>query len=200
MNDNDLQILESYLDGDMSPVQSEELWKRLAMERELAAELEKLRGEHALRQGVWTSLEPAEHTAAQLEYSIVRGARRQEVFAMVSKGMGILTTVAACILMGFTIGWLGHDRYNPGTGAVPTDSHGNVGNVSNVSDVRVVSPNSNSAAPGIVDIRDSSGRVIAQQQFSSRDEAESFVRDFQNAQANRRDISQPMITPTDVKF
>jgi hypothetical protein len=192
MNDDDLQILESYLDGEMSPVQSEMLWRRLSSESDLSTELEKLRAEHAARQGVWVSLEPAEHSVAQLEYSIVRGARRQEILSTVSRGFGILTTAAACILMGFTIGWLGRDRYTPGTNV-------GVGDNGSGSNVSIVSHDPSINTPYVVYIRDGSGHV-AQQNFSSEAEAESFARDVENAQATRRDVSQPMVVPTDVKF
>ena len=67
VNDNDMELLHEYVDGELPVADCEGLWRRLAVEHDLMGELDQLRADHAVRTMVWNSLEPEESTVARLE-------------------------------------------------------------------------------------------------------------------------------------
>src|SRR5437879_4444882 len=74
--EDDLELLETYLDGALGVVEVEALRHRLESESELSAALEELRGQRALRQAVWQSIEPDQATADRLAWRVL-GATQQ---------------------------------------------------------------------------------------------------------------------------
>jgi anti-sigma factor RsiW len=191
VNETDLEMLHTYLDGELPVTECEGLWRRLAVERDLLAELESLRADHAVRQTVWPALEPADTTVARLETSILRGARRHDLIAVVKRGLTIVTSVAACLLFGFTVGWLGRDRYvNSPNGAVPA-----------VSVVETSAPGSMTPVPGkyIVNVMDG-GHLVARQQFNSLEDAQQFTADLTRVEASQQDSNNSNVVPAVAKF
>ncbi len=185
--ENDLELLHAYLDGEMPVSECEGLWRRLAVEADLSAELDRLRSEHAIRRMVWSALEPPEKVASRLEVKIVREAHRQAVMGTLRRLGTIGISLAACILFGFTVGWLGRERYS-----VP---HGN-DMVVNTSDGQP-----SQAGGYVVNMRDNSGRDVALQHFNTLDEAQQFVKDLAQWQGSRQQSSQdPMVVPVSGKF
>ena len=77
-NDNDMELLHEYVDGELPMSDCEGLWRRLAIERELMGELDRLRADHAVRTMVWSSLEPDESTVARLQAKVMRATRRED--------------------------------------------------------------------------------------------------------------------------
>jgi hypothetical protein len=201
VNENDLELLQAYLDGEMPMSECEGLWRRLAVEQALAAELDQMRAEVATRQVVWTSLEPGDSTLAELEKNILRGARKQNLRTMSSRAFRRLATVAACLLFGFGIGWWGRDKY-PGLNiennlAVHDPSGTKVADVPGLTSPFTPAP----AAKFMVNIRDASGKLIASPQFNTYEEAKQFADDFARQQAARsesRDV--PTVPSTSEKF
>jgi len=178
VNDNDLQLLQAYLDGEMPINECEGLWRRLAVEEELTAELDRLRAEAATRQVVWSSLEPNDDALTQLQDNILREARRQEAHARFSGSLRSIIAAAACVMIGIGLGWMGHDHWaGLWRGTIVTATH----------------QASLGGGPGptlgggkfVVPICDSSGRVVAAPQFNTFDEARQFIDDLAKAQANR---------------
>src|SRR5580704_1564090 len=123
VNDNDLELLHEYVDGELPVAECEGLWRRLAIERDLMGELDRLRADHAVRTMVWNSLEPEESTVARLEAKIMRATRREDFMSWGSNILRITASAAALILFGFTVGWMGRDRY-PGVPVVAHPSQG----------------------------------------------------------------------------
>src|SRR5687768_16722993 len=66
VSDNDLQLLEGYLDDALTEAEIDALRQRLAVEPALSAALVQLRGERSLRQSFWQELEPAEAAGGEL--------------------------------------------------------------------------------------------------------------------------------------
>ena len=75
VNDNDMELLHEYVDGELPVADCEGLCRRLAVERDPMGELDHLRVDHAVRTMVWNSLEPEESTVARLESKIMRATR-----------------------------------------------------------------------------------------------------------------------------
>lgn len=52
VNENDFELLNAYLDGELPVAECEGLWRRLAVERELMSELDSLRGSRGQGNGL----------------------------------------------------------------------------------------------------------------------------------------------------
>jgi anti-sigma factor RsiW len=200
VNDNDLELLDSYLDGEMPMSECEGLWRRLAVEPELSAELDRLRAESAVRQIVYSSLEPADEILAQIQRNILKGARKQSLMATYNRYVRVIATVAACLLFGFAFGWWGHDRYPMFAHGWLTGSGNN--SIATIGSPFTIAPVAPAAPQGkfIVNIRDGSGNVIATQQFNTYDEAKQFVDDYSKSQAARNDTHGTPAAPVSDKF
>jgi len=191
VNDNDLALLQAYLDGEMPISECEGLWRRLAVEEELTAELDRLRAEAGMRQVVWTSLEPNDDALTQLQDNILREARRQDARARVSGSLRTIMTAAACIMIGIGLGWMGHDRWaGLWRGATETATHqaslgGGPGPTLGGGPGAMLG-----GGKFVVTVSDSSGRVVAAPQFNTFDEARQFIDDLAKAQANRGGIHE----------
>lgn len=151
MSDQDFELLGTYLDGELPVVQCEALWQRLAGEPALAAALEAQRRERVVRKQVWTALEPSDAHLLNLQKRLTRDARRHDAFTQAGRMARLVTTAAACIVFGFTIGWLGRDRISrPQAG-------------------------DQSSGPYVVTVQDDHGQPIATQTFNSLQEAQNFA-------------------------
>src|SRR4051812_1334391 len=114
-SETDLELLEMYLDGALERDEAETLQHRLRAEPQLSAALEDLRSQRALRQTLWQSNEPDQATADRLTWRI-RGAiaAEQKQPAIAPKRTWNTwqfarfgSAAAACIVLGFAIGWVG---------------------------------------------------------------------------------------------
>src|SRR5215207_3961398 len=74
LTENDLELLETYLDGELSTDEAAALRERVGASEELSGALEMLRAERATRGVVWRSFEPSalevDRLADRLERSI----------------------------------------------------------------------------------------------------------------------------------
>lgn len=123
VSEQDLELLEEYLDGALAPEDAARVEARLSDESEFADVLEGLRAERAIRSAAWTSLEPTPVQAKAFAAKVRTAARRQDLWSRVGHVARFGTAAAACLLVGIFIGWAGQDRgigyaHNPGTGAV----------------------------------------------------------------------------------
>jgi carotenoid cleavage dioxygenase-like enzyme len=177
VNDNDVELLHEYIDGELPVAECEGLWRRLAIERELMGELDRLRTDHAARTMVWNSLEPDESTVARLEAKIMRATRREDLMSWGSNILRIVASAAALILFGFTVGWMGRDRYS----GVPVVAHPSQG------ESAIATSNVGGSPASLkynVEFFDRNGKLLNIQQFNSKEEAEQFKHDFDAAQAS----------------
>jgi anti-sigma factor RsiW len=194
VHDSDIELLHSYLDGELPVAECEGLWRRLAVERELAGELDHLRADHAVRTLAWSTLEPDDQTVARVESNVMRAARRDDLFSNVHRVGRILLTAAACILFGFTVGWLGRDRYA---------ALQNLANISTATPIQMTSASSQRPVPGAkvpVYVYNGAGQLVATQQFDTVDEAKQFVHDVQAAQASRPAGGDSNVVPAMDRF
>jgi anti-sigma factor RsiW len=183
VHDNDIDLLYSYLDGELPVPECEGLWRRLAVEPELTAELDRLRSEHALRQEVWGACEPTDQAVALTENRVLRAARRHDWMSTGNHMLRVLTGAAALIAVGFGFGWSGRNHAN------------------SVAQVNAPFVQQQQAGSGkfLVSLRDDTGRVV-QIPFDSLDEASHFADDLEQSQRNRQAAESPAVVPAMERF
>jgi anti-sigma factor RsiW len=173
-----MELLHEYVDGELPMSDCEGLWRRLAIERELMGELDRLRADHAVRTMVWSSLEPDESTVARLQAKVMRATRREDFMSWGGNFLRIAASAAALILFGVTVGWMGRDRYH----GMPVVSHPSQNESQMASSGLGAAPASGQFN---VEVRDRSGNLLAPiQQFGSLQEAKQFAHDVQADQSS----------------
>lgn len=178
ISEHDLELLETLLDGELPDEQAHALRQRMAADSELAHAMEQVRSDRTMRQQIWRSLEPQEAEVATLVSSVRRAVTRDEVWARRNRALRYVSGLAACILLGFLFG-----RYVP-YGPMNTDESGVLIQSSPGPMTQVV--DNTRLGPFRVLLTDSGGRVIAEQHFSSLDEAQEFTEDLRRLQAPNR--------------
>ncbi|HEX4056642.1 MAG TPA: hypothetical protein VHX86_20470 [Tepidisphaeraceae bacterium] len=195
LNDNDVELLHAYVDGELPVAECEGIWRRLTIEPDLMAELDRLRADHAVRTMVWTSLEPTDQHVARLEAGVMRATRREDLMDRLHWITRLVTTVAALVLFGFTVGWLGRERYivSPNLATVNSSSPIHMAAVNGLPQM----PPSGTKITVLVD--DGSGKPIPVQ-FDTMDEATRFLHDFRAPQSPAPAGADSPIVPAMDKF
>jgi|SRR5882672_4231148 len=180
IEDGDIELLEAFLDDELTPAQSLLLRDRLASEPNLAGELEQLRAERKLRANMFLGLEGGEEAIVERILAQV-GPAVPDVAAKVSDRAGptrlrlrYAMAAAACIVLGFLIGWMGA-----------------AGGKSNARA---------SEAPYRVEILDESGQVMAVQKFQSLEKAREFSDDLQQWQIRQERLLNGQVTVHSAKY
>lgn len=132
MSEQDLELLETYLDGELPDEARQALVRRLESDNTLGAALEALRAERFIRIEAFESLEPDDRRAQQFAWQLTQSLKvgRSPVtadLALTSRfqsTMRIVSTVAAAIIIGFGIGWAtrGWEFGGGGSPAAPAPS------------------------------------------------------------------------------
>jgi anti-sigma factor RsiW len=153
--ERDIELLESYLDGQSDGEELAGLRRRLEREPELAAMLEQLRGERSLRLGVFASYEPDDIQAKRVTAELQRAMRRRAYRWAPLRRFAYGAAAAAAIVLAFLAGagWMGSTNKNGQVVAEPPVYK--------------------------VELRDETGKVLAEQQFNSLDKAREFSDDLQ---------------------
>lgn len=110
ITDNDLQMLEELLDGELPEGQTETLRRRLSSEPELAQTMDRLRSDRQMRARLFTMLEPTDQESESLVFEVRRGVRREDVWSSRMRSVRQLTKLAAAIVIVFMAGWLSRER------------------------------------------------------------------------------------------
>jgi anti-sigma factor RsiW len=165
VNEQEIELLESYLDDALDMGEVEALRARLASDPEWVAALDQIRAERALRKELFAALEPNDEAVAALVSSVQTSIGRRRRLAVWLHPMRYVAAAAACLVLGFVgRGFL--DRPHP---AVDQASKSGV-------DVQRV-------ASYQVTLRDEAGNVVAVQRFDSIDKAQEFAADLARWQA-----------------
>src|SRR3954470_3765512 len=104
--ETDLDLLESYLDDELSSLEHDALQQRLSREPALAAALEELSGQRELRRGVFASFEPDAATVQRVLGAVDRKVENHVVWAERARSLRWLSGVAATLLIGFLGGYI----------------------------------------------------------------------------------------------
>jgi len=179
--EQDLELLEEYLDGALPPGEAERLRGRIGREPELAAALEELEADRASRAAVWSALEPDEAEVQRFAKRVTTAARRTEVWGHVRRYARFGSAAAACLLLGYFVGWAEQGRGpggpgRPGGTSVNQVSGGNAGSSGARSSGRYHVPVG----------YDESGRPITQD-FDTFEEAKRFADEVRWLQELRQD-------------
>ena len=188
VTEQDFELLESYLDGELADGEANALHRRLAAEADLASAFEGIKSERQQRQQVWQQLEPDVDSARRLSAQIVRAARRDDLWRRVTGAVRYSSAAAACLAVVFLAGWIAR-------GPAPNHQPGNPANPR----IAGVPTTDNSIQfqqrPYQVRLADSSGRVVAVQRFATLEEARAFKKDLETWQ------NQPnRVEPANIKL
>jgi anti-sigma factor RsiW len=200
ISEQDLELLEAYLDGELPMAEAELLWRRLSSDKELSAELDELRAARAIRQAVWEAMEPNVMAASAVAKRVDKAIRTRRVLETSRRWLGVAVAVAACVLVGFRIGWVEH--VSP-TGVQLAGS-----------DLQRLAHVDSQQAPHqtfTVAIRDQNGNVVSMPHFETRQDAIDFTTTLNAMQQSqgpaqailpmqRRDPSQNIVPVNDVQF
>lgn len=197
ISDDDFELLGTYLDGELPVVQCEALWRRLAAEPALAAELDSQRRDRAVRRQVWTALEPGDDRVHNLQQRLAKAARRHDAFDQASRMARIVTTAAACIVFGFTIGWIGREKAGRPQAIKPEPENPQVRQIVNTDAGNRFNDTNSSAGPYVVTVQDDLGQPIATQTFRTLQEAQNFAQTVNRVQHGRNTQQAPVVPVSD---
>ncbi|MDB5323441.1 MAG: hypothetical protein JWN40_5072 [Phycisphaerales bacterium] len=173
VTDNDLELLDSYLDDALEIGEVDALRVRLTGDGELVAALDQIRSERAARRSFFAGLEPDDASTGALASRIQSSVDRRRQFAGRLRAIRYAAAAAACVLVGFFARGI-FDRApiagdNSGTSLVNKSGSG--------VDLRKV-------ASYQVTLRDETGKVIAVQRFDSIEKAQEFAADLARWQSH----------------
>jgi anti-sigma factor RsiW len=196
---DDAALLEAHLDGALSPPQAESLGRRLANEPALAAHLERLRAERAVRQAVWSSYEPDQSRAASAATSALTLAERAERLRRTASHARRATAAAAVVLLAFASGWVARGVRSVQPGAPESRDVQSGGNHPFASSGASAGDGSASFP---VALTDEHGNIIAVQHFDNPRKAREFADDVDRWQSRPRRAAPPAapLTPVSDEF
>jgi len=201
-SDEEIELLDRYLDNDLSEAELVGVEARIANDPELAAELARLREHRALRVEAFASMEATDLEAQQLQWYI-RGAMHQQEKAgreamRITDRLGFggwvggLTRVAAVLVLGVVVGYAIRGPSQPlGSGPV---AGGPVGYVPGAAagdaagSRPVLIGNTPAEANFAVNVMDPFGNVVAVQKFRTMQEAREFADELNRMQQRQRQL------------
>ena len=166
MSEDEIETLESYLDGALPAGDAEAVSRRVADEPALAAALDQLRAGRAAREAVWRALEPDPASAEAFGRRAAAHAVRQDRFARATRFARRASAVAACVVLSFIGGWVARGR--PATPAPDAAAA------------------ADQAGAFQVALTDESGNIIAVQRFADPRKAREFAEDVGRWQSQSR--------------
>lgn len=166
MIEQNLELLETYLDGELPAGERDALARRLEADAALSASLEALRAERFIRGQAFESLEPDERKAQQFAWQLTQSLKLGRVPSSAVARSGLrwqsmlrtASTVAAAIIVGFGVGWATRGPWG-GSGIGPSSAF----------------PANQVSAEYRVPLTNSRGETIALQDFESPERAREFV-------------------------
>lgn len=169
-DDHDLQILEDYVDAQLSADECEAVRARLMANPALTAELDLMRAHRELRQSTFTSLEGDADTAEMLLAKLHEPRAHSPYF----RRLRYAVAAAACIALSFLAGWMGGMSKSSSVSANPTNYR--------------------------VEIRDDAGQVLAVQKFDSLEKAREFSEDLEDWQKRQEKILSGQVTVRSARY
>ena len=104
MNDQDLELLESYLDDELTGRELDSLRQRLSSEPQLAAAMDELRSQREMRQQFFAACEPDQASVQRLIKSAQQHATREIAWSERNRSLRWASGLAACLVFGFVAG------------------------------------------------------------------------------------------------
>lgn len=162
LSESDLNLLDAYLDDALSASEVQVLDARLSEEPETAAALDSLRKERQARVAAFASLTPEPAHADRFAEGVLSSVRRRQFGRRVMRAAQWVGSLAACLAVGFFVGWIGRGGRaggTPGPVVAPAQTH---------DDAHLVIQVPGASDPGQyhVAVLDGKGRVLAVEHFS----------------------------------
>lgn len=171
LSDQDIELLETYLDGALTDSEAATLKSRITSEVELQKSLTEMRKARELRLGLWQSFEAQANPACADRILVAveqREARRAWVYRILDYRQQI-ATVAACIAV-FLMGW----QWGANASAYRMIRSGN----QSVQPVGLITQQQVPAASGMiweVRVNDSEGKLVRVERFANIADAQAFI-------------------------
>ena len=113
VNENDLDLLESYLDDELTGRELEALRQRLSSEPQLATAIDELKSQRQMRQQFFAACEPDQASVERLVQSVNQNVTRELAWSERNRSLRSWGSLAACLLVGLFLG-----RAMRGTGQI----------------------------------------------------------------------------------
>ncbi len=172
LSDQDIELLETYLDKALDGELAQRVEQRLAQEPELAAELARLQEARELRMQLWQSYEPSAESAERIIAGLRKREARRAWFWRILDYRERIAAAAACIAV-FLIGWQWGRNANAyrmvpagGTTSQP---------VSLITQHQVPSQHGD-----VYEVRltDADGKLVRTERFDNLQDAQSFINEL----------------------
>lgn len=165
VTENDLEMLDGYLDDALEMGEVEALRARLAGDVELASALEQVRSERAARRSFFAALEPDDAEVAKLTARVRASIDRRADFSRLLRPLRYLGALAACLAIGFFArGLLERPHAGDPSNLTVADRNRSV-QVEKLESYQVT-------------LRDDSGKIVGVQHFNSFEKAQEFAADL----------------------
>lgn len=185
ISEQDLELLESLLDGEAAEDVAAMLRRRIASEPALALAIAELRAQRDARRDSWQQFEPSEIEVNRLVASVRSAVRKDEVWTRRLGALRYVSGAAACLMLGFIFGrYIPGEEYERTNGVMFSTPRGGV---QEVMDQRPSHAVSGSGGYKVL-LTDSYGNVLGEQRFGTFDEAREFTKDL--GRLNRRNQSR----------
>jgi len=211
LSETDLEVLDSYLDDELSTDEVETLRKRLSSEPELAQAMDQVRLERQSRQQFFSALEPDEAAVESLVGNIYSRVDRELLWARRARALRSVSGIAACLLVGFLGGYA--VRGTPGTSqnagfggsstapsaVVSTDTqganreidfHNPTSKLPSAPPMQRGSQGNSQLVGYEVKLTDDAGNVIGTQRFATIEQAQQFANDITRMRKERNQFQQ----------
>jgi len=196
LSDDQLEMLEAYLDGELPATDEESLRQRIDAEPTLVAALEQLRGERAVRAAFWRSCEPTDTAVSRVIAHVEAAVDRHNVWAYRLSHYRLPLAFAASVLLAFTIGWIGRGAGPQAITPVMNNAGGNTPMAVVPQPANPGMTNVEADRPVSLNIYDQTGRLVGVQRFRNADEAAKFIEDVTRLQKAQEQIRQQgTVTP-----
>jgi hypothetical protein len=176
VSDSDLAMLELMLDGELPEEAAETLRNSMQHDKDLAAAWDELQAQRSARLTIWHDDQPSQQRANMVASRVLRKIRLDRAWVRWGLSVQLGGAVAACVVMGFGLGW-----YGRGTRPVAQSPV-------------VISPQSN-MPPYRVELTDDQGRPVAAQPFQSLDQAMQFANDVNQWKTAQRHNNGSTVVP-----
>jgi anti-sigma factor RsiW len=176
--DQEMELLSAFIDGELSSDEAATLQARVSADPTVAAAIEQLRADRTVRAALWSSFEPDEAAVGRLVDKVDRSIDKQTVWAYRLSNLRIITSVAACILVGL---FMGHVAFGPRGG--PIDGATALAPAAAPAVTTV-------SAPAQVRIVDSKNNPVTLQPFSSPEDLQRFIDDLRAWQQAQEQAKQ----------
>lgn len=192
LTEADLELLDCYLDEELSSDAAEALRGRLSNEPELADALEQIKFERDARKQFFAAIEPGSEAVQRLVANVHRSINRELIWTKRARALRGVSGIAACLLVGFSIGYIfrggpvNSDTLPSNTAGIASTNSGSPNREIEFVDgaPRIPRPgnptnaNANANLVGYeVSLTDDAGNLIAVQRFPTFEKARDFAND-----------------------